>query len=331
MNLHQANQALTIARARIKFSALRTLTLRTLVSVAMAITSMATFSASVAAQQTVGHVTWSPDGKYLAFYSRWYDDTEIFLVDLEKGNLLQQTANDAADSAPAFTFDSQHLLFSSNQNGSRDIYRVDLLGGEPERLFGEADVDELFPYPMADGRIAYTAREVQEEGADRLPFKIRIWDPATGNSQPLAAGDSDGMIFRGSMDGANYLLASNRSGKTEIYLTDVDGNIRRQLTDKGVEEGVGTSHPRFLQDGRHFLSWGDADTGEPFSFMLKVHNLETGEVTVLPRPIRFTAPADLSPDGSQVAFAAASEEEGLEGEWHLYIMNLDGTDLRLLY
>lgn len=284
------------------------------------------------AQQTIGHVTWSPDGKYLAFYTRWYGNTEVFLLELESGDLLQQTVNDAADSAPDFTSDGEHLLYASDESGDFDIYRVDLVGGKPEKLFGKAGLDERFPFELADGRIAYASRRIQEDkDADPFPFKIHAWDPSTGQSTPLTKGDSEEMIFRSAAEGDDYLLVSNRSGKNEIYLTSADATIRRQMTNNTADEGFGSAFPRFSKDGKKFLYWGDQDTDAPFSFFLKIYDLETNETTVLPRPVRYTALADLSPDGTQVAFAAATEEEGLSGTWHLYVMDIDGANLRLLY
>ena len=36
------------------------------------------------AQQDVGQVAWSPDGRYLAFYASWYGDAEVFIYRFEE-------------------------------------------------------------------------------------------------------------------------------------------------------------------------------------------------------------------------------------------------------
>lgn len=301
-----------------------------LISVAISVMLWAPTTAK--AQQTIGNVTWSSDGKYLAFYTRWYDDTEIFLLELENNSLLQQTANDAADAGPDFTLDGKHLLFASNQNGDFDIFRVDLTGGKPEKLFGKPGRDERFPFELSDGRIAYASREIKKDkSADPFPFEIHVWNPSTGRSALLANAQSGDMIFRSPNEGDAYLLVSKRSGKNEIYLTDADGAVLRQLTIGETEGGFGSGFPRFSADGTKFLYWSDQNTETPFNFFLQIYDLETDAITVLPRPVRFTALADLSPDGTRIAFAAATEDEGLSGIWHLYTMDIDGSNLRLRY
>lgn len=72
----------------------------------------------------------SPDGKNIAFTYMG----DIFTVPTTGGEAKQITSNSAYDSYPVWSPDSKKIAFSSNRNGSMDIYIVDAVGGTPTRL-----------------------------------------------------------------------------------------------------------------------------------------------------------------------------------------------------
>lgn len=81
--------------------------------------------------------SWSPDGKWIAYISSDMSNPGLYLAsaDLSEQKLLYQppAGLSLAASHPSWSPDGQMLLFSTI-NGS--IYKIDLSGGEPQRLSG---------------------------------------------------------------------------------------------------------------------------------------------------------------------------------------------------
>lgn len=72
----------------------------------------------------------SPDGSTIAF--SWKGD--IFTVSSKGGDAFQLTSNNAFDSEPLWTPDGKSIVFASWREGSKDIWVINALGGEPLRL-----------------------------------------------------------------------------------------------------------------------------------------------------------------------------------------------------
>lgn len=289
------------------------------------------------AQQNVGNVVWSPDGQYLAFYASWHGDQEIYITRLDTpGWIRQLTVNEFSDTTPFFTLDGTAVLFTSKDvpNGDDNIYRVSLDGETTQKLFGEEGKNEGWPVQAPDGKIYFTARPFEGDKS-RTDFDILVWDPQTKTTRTLIDTDVADVPVSVSPDGLKIAFGSNRSGTSEIYLADIDGSNQRQLTSHSLtgEEGsvFGSGFPRFDPEGKKLLIWTDDTDLGPYYFHFQIIDIETGDVETLPGKIRFIALPSLSPDGTEVAFAATTEEDGLDGPWGVYLMKLDGTDFRRVY
>ncbi len=295
------------------------------------------FSGVAYAQQDVGNVVWSPDGKYLAFYATWHGDREIYITRLDTPEWIRQlTVNEFSDSSPSFTRDGTAVLYTSKDtaDGDNNIYRVSLDGENTQKLFGEEGINEGWPIEAPDGRIYYTTRPKVEEGVAE-DFDIHVWDPATNTSKKLVDSDFQDVPVSVSADGARLAFGSTRTGNSEVFIANIDGSNQQRLTSHSLpgEEGsiFGSGFPRFDPEGKKLLVWTDDTDLGPFNFHFQIIDIETGDVETLPRKIRFTALPSLSPDGTEVAFAATTEEDGLAGPWRVYIMKLDGTEFRRIY
>jgi hypothetical protein len=98
---------------------------------------------------------WSPDGRYLAFRI----ERALYVLDMSQPGALplrlpRPLVIDSGDFIPAWTLDSQRLLFVKTINGSNLLYSVGLDGSAPTRL-------SLLPVAsgqlavLSDGRIAF--------------------------------------------------------------------------------------------------------------------------------------------------------------------------------
>lgn len=98
----------------------------------------------------------SPDGKTVAF--GWCGD--IWTVPIEGGKATRLTANPALDSGAAFSPDGNQIAFNSDRDGSKQIYAMPIVGGEPRQLTWNTDGYDLREWlPDGKGVLACVARD----------------------------------------------------------------------------------------------------------------------------------------------------------------------------
>lgn len=91
---------------------------------------LVTCAAAATTPSWIRHNSISPDGKTLAFSYKG----DIWTVPSTGGEATQITSNQAYDSEPLWTRDSQNIIFTSHREGSKDIYLTSISGGVPKRL-----------------------------------------------------------------------------------------------------------------------------------------------------------------------------------------------------
>lgn len=91
---------------------------------------LVTCAAAAMTPSWIRHNSISPDGKTLAFSYKG----DIWTVPSTGGEATQITSNQAYDSEPLWTRDSQNIIFTSHREGSKDIYLTSISGGVPKRL-----------------------------------------------------------------------------------------------------------------------------------------------------------------------------------------------------
>lgn len=69
---------------------------------------------------------WSPDGERLAFVSNHLGDSDIFILNLNSGEINNLTEHPATDLNPAWSPDGSHLAFTTNRDGNQEIYLIDM-------------------------------------------------------------------------------------------------------------------------------------------------------------------------------------------------------------
>src|SRR5260370_5403241 len=85
-----------------------------------------------------GRLSWSPDGKLLAYSDRASpsEAASIFLLWLDSREVrrLTSTLRSRGDFSPEFSPDSQTLAFGRHSQGVQSIYAIQVSGGEEQRL-----------------------------------------------------------------------------------------------------------------------------------------------------------------------------------------------------
>jgi len=141
-----------------------------------------------------GRPSWAPNGQVVAFHSTRSGNSEIYVLDLESGELTQLTNHAGRDLHVAWAPDGQSLAFSSSRDGNLEIYTMLVDGSELARVTN-CDADDMLPSWSPDGKwIAFVSRRdgnaeiylVRPDGSDLLRLTDNPGDDMYPSWKPVA-------------------------------------------------------------------------------------------------------------------------------------------------
>ena len=143
---------------------------------------------------TGGYISWSPDGKRIAFEANLDGLWDIYVMDTNGSDAqrVTQAPNESAQSsAPAWSPDGQKIAFDSTRDGNFEIYVMDADGSNVQRLTHHDKVDAR-PAWSPDGRriVFHSSRD---GGSDQpevfAEFEIYVMDADGGNLERLTSNE----------------------------------------------------------------------------------------------------------------------------------------------
>ncbi len=167
---------------------------------------------------------FAPDGRRIAFVSSLDGASEIFSVDRSGKRLQRLTRHRAIDISPTWSPDGTRLAFVSDRGGAPQIYVMDDDGNGVRRLTYNGSYN-THPAWSPDGR--WIAYETRVEGGR---FDIWLIDPEGDVNVPLVTHPRSDESATWSPDSRKIAFASNRRGRSDIYVVDIDGENVRRLT-----------------------------------------------------------------------------------------------------
>ncbi len=233
-----------------------------------------------------GHLSWSPDGKLLAYsdHASPGEGASIFLLLLDSLEVRRLTApaRSSSDFNPEFSPDSQTLAFVRVSQVS-SVYAIPVSGGEEQRLISDnrskrglawtpdgrnlvfANVDGLWKISLRGGepeRLQFGQDGVEPSiRGNRLVYvqrtsNLNIW--RRNLNSLVSAGPPDKLISSTRMqsgpqfspDGSKIAFESSRSGAYEVWVCGRDGSSLMQLTHFSPSQ-AGT--PRWSPDGQQIV------------------------------------------------------------------------------
>jgi Tol biopolymer transport system component/DNA-binding winged helix-turn-helix (wHTH) protein len=184
---------------------------------------------------------YSPDGERLAFV-RGKAGVESIVVMPSAGGEVRRVASELrrVNGAPAWSEDSQSIIFSGDTLDSSGLFRVSANGGASS-LVPEIRGTILDPVVSNCGFHLAFVQETTERGIHQLDLY-----PPGQNARPLietTTGNNAGAQF--SPDRTKLVFGSTRTGGSEIWISDREGKNAIQLTSVNT---AGT--PRWSPDGK---------------------------------------------------------------------------------
>jgi Tol biopolymer transport system component len=247
--------------------------------------------------------SWSPHGHRIAYWGRQQGrhHRDVWTVPargVKPGEgAIAVTADPAVDWNPVWSPDGASLYFSSDRNGTMNLWRVGIdektgkVRGKPEpvtapsRWVGHMSI-------AADGRRMVYASLDETSIVERVPF-----DPAggraTGEPAPLLSG---ALLVReiGISPDGKWISFSSRGTHEDIFVASADGSSLRQLT-SGAFRQRGAD---WSADGKRIVFYSDRTGRWEFWSV----NPDGSALTQLTRGTVDPWSARWSPDGARLAY-----------------------------
>jgi len=237
-----------------------------------------------------GDVVLSPDGRRAAVsvLDAAVNTRNIWVFDVARGVRTRVTNDPADDASPAWSADSNQLLFASNRLGHFDIYQKSATGiGNEELIF--KDDSEKYPTSWSpDGRSVL----IWTFGPDGA--QVRVLHLNDHTTTGLIASPTN--PARLSRDGRWAAYYSNESGRSEVYVMPFPNmSERTQLSD------AGGSAPQWRGDGRELFYLGRENRLMAVSLDERSADLQAATPHPLfdVRPVGPRSFFDVTPDGQR--------------------------------
>ena len=240
---------------------------------------------------------WSPDGKYIAFYSDRNPSGKCrYKIFTMKSDGSDQTKlpGSECDFRPVFSPDGKKLAFDSARDGNHEIYTVNVDGTDLKRLTRSESYDSS-PRWSADGKmIVYFSGNSQSIYKDSDIYIMNADGSDPRNLTNSKGGGETYPFF--SPDGKRIAFTSYRDGNAEIYIMDADGSDQRRLTNNPARD----DNARWSPDGA-IINFGTNRDGNYEVYTMNADGSEKQNVTSHPSN---DVDMSWSPDGRRVAFAS---------------------------
>ena len=159
----------------------------------------------------------SPDGRRLAMHRFVAGNTDIWILELERGALSRFTTHPANEILPIWSPDGSRILFDSNRDGAYALYEKATDGTADERLV-LAKAAQPTDWSRDGSLLLFQQRDLKT-AAD-------LWVLPIGRGQepsPVVRTDFDERGGQFSPDGRWIAYASTESGRSEVYLQPFPG------------------------------------------------------------------------------------------------------------
>jgi Tol biopolymer transport system component len=270
-------------------------------------------------------ITFSPDGKYLAYDLPAGDNSEqrdIFVLATDGSREVPAVVSPSQDIVVGWSDDGKRLLFASDRSGSMTLWSLPFVNGKvdgpPELL--RRDIGQFWRLNFAQGRL-HGVVHVQNSGlsiagdvytaaadfaTEKLlsPAFLAVQTYVGNNNFPAWSRDGKYLAYasrRGS-PGPEYFIIAIRSLET--------GEVREVSPSPGLK---GLYALAWSPDGRSLIAMGADTKGRHGIFNVDVQTSRTSVLILKDWKGAHPVPAGISPDGTKLYYGKlllAGEERG---------------------
>ncbi len=168
-----------------------------------------------------GAPSWSPDSTRLAVTLSYEGNPDIYVYDINSGQLKRVTRNSSIDTEPVW-LDNNTLLFTSDRSGGPQIYQVAARGGRASRVTFEGKYN-------ASATVSADSRTVAFVHGNDLGYQIAAQDLDSGLFQILSDGSLDESPSF-APNGQMIIYATESNGRGALAAVSLDGSVSQRLT-----------------------------------------------------------------------------------------------------
>ncbi len=283
--------------------------------------------------------SWSPDGRRIAFQAYRTSTWQIWTINADGSDPTPITSGPYDDREPSWSPDGRRIAFSSDRSGSYDVWMLTVGTGEISQVTHEAS-NEFQPSWRGDStEIAFVSDRRDRPGV----YAITVAAGRNGPERLLAAasGAVAGPAF--APDGSSVAFSVVAGSRARLMICDVSArsvsaagepSAGRNIADP--DEDIFPFRPQwagrrllYTADGKIKLRPAAGGTAEAIEFTADVSFTRAAFTPKRrnfalsgPQPVRGIMHPAVSPDGSQIAFAALGD---------LWLLPVDGTPQRLTH
>jgi TolB protein len=203
---------------------------------------------------------------------------ELYLADLDGGNLKRLTNNKYYEAEVSISPDQQWIVFGRQIEGKMDLWRMRFDGTDEEQITFTDDWQEGAPFYLPDNKTILTrAWKESEYGKIRpTPMTVFTVDAATGDATPRTFDRDMNWAPYPAPDGRHYVFVRIVEGNNwEIFLGDLTGGEPVRLTFNDSFDGF----PSLSPDGTKMLfarSEGPGFMSGLYTWVMDVSSLNLG-------------------------------------------------------
>jgi dipeptidyl aminopeptidase/acylaminoacyl peptidase len=182
----------------------------------------------------VGSLSWSPDGKWIAFSGGIGGNYDIWKVAVPSGEIVRLTSDPRYEVTPVWSPDGQSILYVRTDDHwvEHEILEIPAAGGQPRVVVRDAD---FFDYNTANYP-AFGPPVLSPDGRT-VVFKswktgwINYWAVPRSGGEPrqLSKEAADQSAARWSPDGRSIAFSSNHNGTHDLRVVPAAGGEAKAL------------------------------------------------------------------------------------------------------
>ncbi len=200
-------------------------------------------------------ITWSPDGKDIAYVSRSKGKDVINIVDVKSGDKIKVVDLKSIKSItnPAWSNDGTRIAFAGLQDDRRDVYIYNLDYSNFQRLTSDI-YDDIEPaWSLNDQTIAFASDGPEDTTQSYTcgDYNIYTIDVATGERRLIVDSDAEDITPQWSpLEERRLCFISTRQGVYNIYTIEVDSLTTHPVTNLLT----GCRNLTWSPDGKYLIS-----------------------------------------------------------------------------